>query len=317
MSVDADAGPRLSIIIPCRGHAQELAHCLQGLAAQEGAVQFETIVVDSASDPDVRAVAERFPRVVLIAPPTLLGAGAARNLGATHAKADMLGFIDADCIPGPGWVKAALEAVAGGAVMAGGPILDVLPWHFIAASDNRLQFVDFPGRRPAGAHPYLPGAHLVMPRTIFERTGGFREGTTVAQDVLLTAPVAADQPDKVRFCPGMIVQHWGRRDWNEFLQHHWTFGESRAVHRFRVDRSLEWLGRHPALAWVIVLRRLAYITLRVLQWNLPDLPRFIMQLPILICGLVAWTNGFVGGMRMPSPVDVEGGADHREAQNPS
>lgn len=317
MSVDAVAGPRLSIIIPCRGHAQELVHCLRGLAAQAGSVEFETIVVDSASDPEVRAVAGQFPRVILVGSPTPLSAGAARNLGARHAKADMLGFIDADCIPGPGWVNAALEAVAGGAAIAGGPIIDVLPWHFIAASDNRLQFVDFPARRPAGTHPYIPGAHLVMPRAIFERTGGFQEGATVAQDVLLTAPVAADQPGRVRFCPGMIVQHWGRRDWNVFLQHHRSFGESRAIHRFRVDRSLEWLGRHPALAWIILLRRLAYITIRVLQWNLPDLPRFILQLPMVICGLVAWTTGFVGGMRMALAADAERGTEPRETQNPS
>jgi glycosyltransferase involved in cell wall biosynthesis len=309
--------PALSVVIPCRGHAEELAYCLQGLEAQEGGVLFETIVVDSASDPGVQAVAARFPRVLLITSPMLLSAGAARNLGARHAGADTLGFIDADCIPGPGWVKAALQAVADGAVIAGGPILDVLPWHFVAASDNRLQFVDFPGHRPAGTHPYLPGTHLVMPRTVFERAGGFEEAATVAQDVLLTAPVAANQPGNVRFCPDMIVQHWGRRRWNEFLEHHRVFGESRAVHRFRVDRSLDWLGRHSALAWVIVLRRLAYITLRVLQWNLLDLPRFILQLPILLCGLVSWTSGFIGGMRPPLPINLEAKAVPGNADNPS
>jgi GT2 family glycosyltransferase len=317
MSIAAGAGPRLSIVIPCSGHAEELEHCLRGLDSQEGGVRFETLVVDSASDPEVQSVTRRFPRVALIASPTVLGAGAARNLGARHAKADTLGFIDADCIPGPGWVQAALEAVAGGAVLAGGPILDVLPWHFIAASDNRLQFVDFPVRRPAGTHPYLPGTHLAMPRSVFERTGGFEEGPTVAQDVLLTAPVAADHPGKVRFVPGLIVQHWGRRRWNEFLDHHRVFGESRALHRFRVDQSLEWLGRHPALGWVIVLRRLAYISLRVLQWNLLDLPRFILQLPILLCGLIAWTGGFVEGMRAPVTLVVEGGAAPGHVQKPS
>lgn len=309
--------PALSVVIPCRGHAEELVYCLQGLEAQEGGIRFETIVVDSAADPAVQSVARRFPKVSLIVSPTILGAGAARNLGARHAGADTLGFVDADCIPGPGWVKAALQAVADGAAIASGPILDVLPWHFVAASDNRLQFVDFPGRRPAGTHPYLPGTHLVMPRTIFERAGGFEEAGTVAQDVLLTAPVAADQPGRVRFSPGMIVKHWGRLRWNEFLEHHRVFGESRAVYRFRVDRSLDWLGRHPALAWVIVLRRLAYITLRVLQWNLLDLPRFILQLPILLCGLVSWTSGFVGGMRAPLPIKLAAGAVPGDAENTS
>jgi len=61
------------------------------------------------------------------------------------------------------------------------------------------------------------------------------------------------------------------------------------------------MGRHPIMAWAVILRRLLYITLRVMQWNLPDLPRFILQLPVLVVGLMAWTRGFYAGMRRTSP----------------
>lgn len=289
--------PALSIIIPCLGHARELAYCLQGLEAQIGELPIEIIVVDSASDPAVQAVAGRFRRTRLLRSSDLLSAGAARNLGAKHAAAQVLAFIDADCIPEPGWARAAIETIAGGAVIASGPILDVLPWHLIAASDNRLQFVDFPGRRPAGSHPFFPGAHLAMRREVFEASQGFDHQASVAQDVLLTMPMASAAPGGALFCPAMIVRHWGRRSWAEFWRHQRIFGFSRAEYRLRMDRSLVWLGMHPAFAGLVILRRLAYLTLRVIQWNLPDLPRFIVQLPVLLAGLIAWTQGFYAGMR--------------------
>ena len=301
MAVAIGVRPLLSIIIPCLGHAQELVYCLRGLEAQEGDLPFEVIVVDSASDSAVRVSVERFPGVQLVRSASMLSAGAARNLGVAHAAAEVLGFLDADCIPEPGWARAAFEAIQEGAVLASGPILDVLPWHLIAASDNRLQFVDFPKRRPAGAHPYFPSAHLATPRTVFEASGGFDPDASNAQDVLFTLSVAAAKPGGARFCPQMIVQHWGRQRWSEFIRHQHTFGESRAENRLRMDRSWTWMGRHPIMAWAVILRRLLYITLRVMQWNLPDLPRFILQLPVLVVGLMAWTRGFYAGMRRTSP----------------
>lgn len=289
--------PIISVVIPCLGHARELAYCLQALEAQEGSPTFEVIVVDSASDPAVEAVTRGFPRARLVRSGAGLSTGAARNAGASAASADILAFIDADCIPEHGWIRAAAGCVHEGAALASGPIMDVRPWHFIAASDNRLQFVDFPPRRPAGTHPYLPGAHLAMPRTVLDAVGGFNTEAIVSQDILLTEPVASENPDKVRFCPGMSVRHWGRSTWGEFLEHQRAFGYSRAAQKLRMNASLAWLGEHPILAGLVLMRRLAYIALRVLQWNLPDLPRFILQLPVLLIGLTAWTRGFYEGMR--------------------
>jgi GT2 family glycosyltransferase len=307
MAVAGSSSPGLSIIIPCLGHARELAYCLRALHGQEGALPLEIIVVDSASDSNVRAAIADFPGVHLVRSAKVLSAGAARNLGAASAAADIIAFLDADCIPDPGWARAALQAIQDGAVLASGAILDVLPWHPIAASDNRLQFVDFPKRRPAGVHPYLPATHLVMPRVIFDESGGFDPVARLAQDVLLTAPIAVAQPLRVRFCPRMVVRHWGRQRWNEFIEHQYEFGWSRAKHHLRMNTSLTWLGRHSMLAWLVVLRRLVYITLRVIQWDLLDLPRFILQLPILIAGLIAWARGFYAGMRPSTPAGAPAG----------
>ncbi|HSG63817.1 MAG TPA: glycosyltransferase, partial [Gammaproteobacteria bacterium] len=42
--------PACSVIVPCRGDAAELEHCLEGLARQDTPLRFEVIVVESSSD---------------------------------------------------------------------------------------------------------------------------------------------------------------------------------------------------------------------------------------------------------------------------
>ena len=299
MTIPSSDSPVISIVIPCLGHASELASNLQAFQQQQGDLRFEVIVVDSACDPEVESVTRRFPRVKLVRPDTdcMLSSGAARNLGVQNAAASVIGFMDADCAPHPGWVKAALQAVEDGAVLAGGPVLDQMPWHWIASTDNRLQFVDFPAGRPAGMAEYVPGAHLVVSRSMFTAVGGFDETVLIAQDMLFAAKIAQRHPRDVRFCPQMIAYHQGRTQWRGFLRHQRDFGYARAEFGIRMKRDLFWLGEREYLGWFVALRRLGYISLRVIQWNLVDLPRYLLQLPPLLIGLLAWTRGFYAGMR--------------------
>lgn len=297
MDLAGGSPPWISIIIPCRGHALELRACLEGLGNQEGDIPFEVIVVDSAYDPRVEQVAGEFKSARLIRSSAGLFAGGARNLGAQHATASVLGFVDADCIPGPGWVRAARDVVADGAVVAGGAVLDALPWHWIASTDNRLQFADFPLGRPAGVNVYFPGVQLVVVREVFDSIGGFDESRSSAQDVLFTTAAAREWPGKTIFCPQLVVRHRGRTSWGAFWQHHWEFGYSRAIFNLLMSDTLDLLGKHASLGWLVLLRRWLYMSARVVQWNLRDLPRYMWQSPVMLAGLIAWTQGFYAGKR--------------------
>jgi len=289
--------PALSVVVPCLGHAAELAACLEALENQKGDVAFEVIVVDSAFDARVEAVVQRHPEARLYRSRALLSTGAARNAGVRLASAPALGFIDADCLPHTGWVQGAMAALAAGAVLASGPILDASPWQWVASSDNRLQFADFAPGRPAGPLEYCAGAHFVVTREAFDSQAGFREDHVLVEDVLFTAGIAALRPKQVRFSREMVVQHRGRARWKDFLEHQRSFGYARSRHSIRMGPSFVWLSSRPALSWLVVLRRLSYVGARVLQWNTLDLPRFVLQLPLLVAGLVAWTQGFYAGAK--------------------
>ena len=57
---------RVTVIVPCKGHADSLVRCLRSISRQTPHFSFETIVVDSANDPTVLAAAQRFPGVRVI-----------------------------------------------------------------------------------------------------------------------------------------------------------------------------------------------------------------------------------------------------------
>jgi GT2 family glycosyltransferase len=275
----------------------DLGSCLEALQQQQGALAVEILAVNSASDPELDLTARCFQNVQLLRPRESLSAGAARNLGATHASARILGFIDADCVPDLNWVQEAVRAVMNGDALVCGPILDARPWHVIASSDNRLQFADFPAGRPAGRVEYCPCTHLAVRREAYEAVGGFSETMQSAEDVVFTSRLAALYPGRARFSPRLIGHHQGRARWVEYLDHQRSFGCARSERQVRGNRTLWWFGRHSVFGFVVILRRYLYIGMRVVQWNVLDLPRFLVQTPILLAGLLAWTQGFYAGMR--------------------
>ncbi|WP_172300487.1 glycosyltransferase family 2 protein [Pseudoruegeria sp. HB172150] len=96
--------PALSVIIPHLNAPDALNRCLASLAGQRGdGVPFEVIVVDngSAQLPDAICGAFGFVRLEQELTP---GPGPARSRGAHLARADLLAFIDCDCIAAPGWI---------------------------------------------------------------------------------------------------------------------------------------------------------------------------------------------------------------------
>lgn len=105
---------KLSVVIP---HLNEpdgnLLRCLKALDAQRTEeTTFEIIVVDNGSvempEAACAGIADlRLEREIVPGP------GPARNRGAALARADLLAFIDADCIAEPGWAKSIIEFMAG------------------------------------------------------------------------------------------------------------------------------------------------------------------------------------------------------------
>lgn len=104
-----DRDCRVSVVIPVKDDAEELAVCLAALR-QQTQTPDEVIVVDNGSDDDSAAVAAAWGSIVLTC--TDPGIPAASSHGYDHAAGDLILRLDADCVPPRTWVADVARAFA-------------------------------------------------------------------------------------------------------------------------------------------------------------------------------------------------------------
>src|SRR4051812_23402247 len=167
--------PRASVVIPTFRRTVPLRALLDGLVSEAGAAtNVELVVSDDGSGDEVAQVAAeyagRFPRFKYVTGENA-GPGVARNRGVAVASADVLLFVDSDCLVEPGWVDALAGAIESGALLAFGPTRSAVPAiepfvHSIV-SENEL----------------LSVTNVAFARRTFEGLGGFRSDLSrVAED---------------------------------------------------------------------------------------------------------------------------------------
>jgi glycosyltransferase involved in cell wall biosynthesis len=118
-----DEAPRVSVVIPVLNGEHLLAGCLDALAGQHGAPQFEVVVVDNGSTDATADIAQTHPIRAHVLHESARGPYAARNTGIAKAAGEVLAFTDCDCEPEPGWLAAGLAAIDAGADLVGGRIV--------------------------------------------------------------------------------------------------------------------------------------------------------------------------------------------------
>jgi len=97
----AQLHPELTVVLPVRNEAAHIADVLAQLCAQTLAPsRYEILVVDGYSQDDtrkiVRAVASEHPHIHLLYNPGITS-GSGRNVGALHARAPYILFVDGHC----------------------------------------------------------------------------------------------------------------------------------------------------------------------------------------------------------------------------
>ncbi|HEV1999851.1 MAG TPA: glycosyltransferase family A protein, partial [Xanthobacteraceae bacterium] len=169
-----------SVIVPARDAAATIGAALDGLARQQTAHEFEVIVVDDGSRDATAAIAagSRIAPRVLEQPAA--GPAVARNRGARGARAGVLAFLDADCVPSPGWLDAGLAAMQEADLVQGAVHAD--PQAPAGPFDRTLWVTS--------QSPLFESANLFVQRALFERLEGFESwlrpvgGKELGEDVV-------------------------------------------------------------------------------------------------------------------------------------
>jgi mycofactocin system glycosyltransferase len=176
------------------------------------------------------------------------GPAAARMTGAASATTPVLAFVDADCVPGLGWLapllahldddRVALVAPRVVSTAGGSPLVDRYE-----ASRSPLDLGPREGRiAPATRVAYAPAAAVIVRRSAFEAVGGFDASLRVGEDVDLVWRLV-EAGWRARYEPRSVVGHRARPTIGALARQRFGYGRSAAA----LDR------RHPGAVAPAVL----------------------------------------------------------------
>ncbi len=173
--VDHSPLPSTAVIVPTLNAQRTIVPCLAALRAQTHPCS--VIVVDNhSSDGTQRLAAPLANRVLVMGPER----SAQRNAGAAVVAVDVLGFIDADMLAGPGVVEQAARAIASGAVAVIVPERTIGSGFWAAVRAFERSF--YKGSDSVEAARFFR-------RDVFENVGGFDPNLDAGEDWDLTIRV--------------------------------------------------------------------------------------------------------------------------------
>lgn len=300
----SDSFSLASVIIPARNEAARVGAVVRAVLDQRApGTDVEVIVVDDGStDGTAEAAIAAGARVVRMRP----GDGnpaAARNRGAAASRGDPIVFLDADCIPAPGWLATLLRTHEEVGAAAVGGSLD-LPRDLPATArcDYYCTTYHLHSRRQPGKVLNHSPANLSVLREAFFRTRGFTESPPVADghEELGWQADLMRQGLQLYFEPSAIAYHHNRPGLRNLLRRNYRWGYSALQSKAQTGAArFSRLYRYPHFVIPASIPLVIVHTGYVLAcWLRAGVWEPVVMLPALVGAKGAYAMGFmVGGSR--------------------
>jgi glycosyltransferase involved in cell wall biosynthesis len=317
MPASTEAERTVSVVIPARNEGRSITHLIQSVRQQAPAGwTVEIVLVDDGSTDDtpVRARAAGARVLELGRRPGGGNPAVARNRGALSASGDPLVFLDADCLPAPGWLARLLAAHDAGAAVVGGALDLPDGLSPMARCDYYCGWYHVHSRRPGGEVPNHPPGNLSVRRAEFATTRGFTEQQPVAyaHEELGWQAEIRGRGGRLVFDPAAIVYHYNRPGFRNLLRRNYRWGYSAIESKAPTGAArLAWVYRYPALLVVASLPLALASTAYILGcWLRAGVLEPVLMLPYVLAARLAYSAGLVsGGVRW-----MRFGADATEAR---
>jgi mycofactocin glycosyltransferase len=267
----------VTVIIPVRDRPDMLERCLAATGAQYPVV----VIDDGSADPDAIAAIVARHGAALIRRAASGGPAAARNAGLAGIDADLIAFLDSDCVPPPDWISRLAAHFADPLVGAVAPrIVAMAPSATSAPASTAPASTAPPSTAPASTAPagtgpaaryaavrgsldlgprparikpgsrvsYAPTAALLVRRTALDAvTAGrdlFDPDLRYGEDVDLIWRLH-EAGWRIRYEPAVQVPHQGPKSWPGLLGRRFSYGTSAAPLARRHPANMTPLVLHP------------------------------------------------------------------------
>ncbi len=283
-------GPELSVVVPSVNGLGDLVGCLEALMAEARAVPLEILVVDRVGEALRRAVADRFPSVLILAAPVDTTIPDLRALAFEAATAPVVAVIEDHVIVPPGWARAHLEAHARGEQVVGGAVENAATERLVDWAAFLCEYHHLIPPLPAGPVLRLTGNNTSYDRDLLlVYCGVWRAGRW--EDHLH----AAMQRDGIHLIshPEIRVGHKKHYSVGEYLSQRYLY--SRAWAGVRASGTSV-AARFVAGAARVALPPVLYLRIVRTIWNKGRHRRELLRsLPLLALFALGWAAGEMVG----------------------
>lgn len=294
MKAETASSLRVSVVIMTFNRSTTLRRCLESLAAQSlDSGNFELVLVDVSTSP-VTSVVQEFKNRMSIRHLHTGNKGVAgnRNYGARNARAELLAYIDDDCVAEPSWLERLLtSAEANPGCLIGGGVRNLHPDNAVACAGQVItEAVDSCFNAIPGVPLFFPGLNFAVPRGAYLSMGGCDEafGRLAAEDRDFADRWLQSGGRQVGATDAIVI-HAHRTDLKGFIRQYFNYGRgawryhslrrSRGTGTFtdflKLHKGLQGYTRQPMRDVPAALR--AKVRLLLLAWELANAAGFASQ----------------------------------------
>jgi GT2 family glycosyltransferase len=235
--------PLVSVVVLNYNGRNWIDGCLAGLASQQGAPAYETLLVDNGSaDDSVKLTNTKYPDVRVVDNGRNLGFAGGNNAGARHASGEWLAFLNNDTVPDSRWLRELTEAARHNTQCG------IVTSRIVFMDDASV--IDSAGDgyvKAGGAFKHGHGAHaadfavsrevfgacggaFMIRRDLFDALGGFDERFFMVYEDVDLSYRARLRGARIWYAADAIVRHAGSG----------SLGTVSAAAVFYGQRNLEW-----------------------------------------------------------------------------